>query len=234
VEYRLRHHSGDYRWTLGRALPVRDADGAIIRWIGTCTDIDDAKRQGERAELLSRELSHRIKNIFAVIVGLIGLSARREPAVKTYARELTTRVMALGRAHEYARPHSDDSRREVGEITLAGLLDDLLAPYPARAEGRIKLTGELATNAAKYGALSTEHGRVAVDARLEGDTLVIGWSEEGGPPVPGPPDREGFGTRLASLSVEQQLGGTLHREWRPEGMRIAVTIQASRLVRAKG
>jgi PAS domain S-box-containing protein len=252
VEYRLRHHSGDYRWTLGRALPVRDADGAIIRWIGTCTDIDDAKRQGERAELLSRELSHRIKNIFAVIVGLIGLSARREPAVKTYARELTTRVMALGRAHEYARPHSDDSRREVGEITLAGLLDDLLAPYPARAEGRITLTGddvpvddrgatplallihELATNAAKYGALSTEHGRVAVDARLEGDTLVIGWSEEGGPPVPGPPDREGFGTRLASLSVEQQLGGTLHREWRPEGMRIAVTIQASRLVRAKG
>jgi PAS domain S-box-containing protein len=75
IEYRLRHHSGQYRWTLGRALPVRNASGQITRWIGTCTDIDDAKRDAALTELISRELSHRIKNIFAVIAGLIGISA---------------------------------------------------------------------------------------------------------------------------------------------------------------
>src|SRR5690606_13846853 len=67
VEYRLRHRSGEYRWVLGRAMPVHDSDGKIVRWIGTCTDIHDAKRHREQIEVLSRELSHRIKNIFAVI-----------------------------------------------------------------------------------------------------------------------------------------------------------------------
>lgn len=70
IEYRLKHHDGNYRWTIGRANPIRDEDGRIVRWIGTCTDIDDAKRQAEQTEVLSRELSHRIKNIFAVIGGL--------------------------------------------------------------------------------------------------------------------------------------------------------------------
>ena len=76
IEYRLRHHSGEYRWTLGRAAPLRNEAGEIVRWIGTCTDIDQGKRQAEENEVLSRELSHRIKNIFAVIAGLIGLSSR--------------------------------------------------------------------------------------------------------------------------------------------------------------
>ena len=67
IEYRLRHHSGQYRWTLGRALPVRNEDGEIIRWVGTCTDIDDQRRIAEQNQILSRELSHRIKNIFAVV-----------------------------------------------------------------------------------------------------------------------------------------------------------------------
>ena len=79
IEYRLRDHAGDYRWVIGRANPIRDQSGKILRWIGTCTDIDDAKRQAEHNEILSRELSHRIKNIFAVISGLIGLSARQAP-----------------------------------------------------------------------------------------------------------------------------------------------------------
>jgi PAS domain S-box-containing protein len=62
VEYRLRRHDGIYRWVLGRALPIRDSAGRIERWIGTCTDIQDAKESAEQTEVLSRELSHRIKN----------------------------------------------------------------------------------------------------------------------------------------------------------------------------
>ena len=126
IEYRLRHHTGTYRWTLGRALPVRDASGRITRWIGTCTDIDAAKREAEQNEILSRELSHRIKNIFAVIGGLIGLSAREHPNAKDYAEQLKERVAALGRAHEFVRPHTENSKPQVVEIGLHELLGKLL------------------------------------------------------------------------------------------------------------
>src|SRR5690606_37632707 len=59
IEYRLRHRSGEYRWTLGRAMPIRDTEGRIVRWMGTCTDIHQSKRHAEKVEILSRELSHR-------------------------------------------------------------------------------------------------------------------------------------------------------------------------------
>src|SRR5690606_4530224 len=140
IEYRLRHHSGEYRWTLGRAMPVRDAQGKIVRWIGTCTDIDDAKRQREQIEILSRELSHRIKNIFAVIGSLISLSARQAPEHKSFATQMRQRIAALSRAHEFVRPHSELSRRAGAPGTLLGLLAEILSPYPAFEAGRITLS----------------------------------------------------------------------------------------------
>ncbi|WP_293394764.1 PAS domain-containing protein [Phenylobacterium sp. RIFCSPHIGHO2_01_FULL_69_31] len=252
VEYRLRHHSGEYRWTLGRALPVRDDVGRITRWIGTCTDIDQAKRAAEQNELLSRELSHRIKNIFAVISGLIGLTSRHEPTLKPWARDLQHRIAALGRAHEFARPHSEMSRPELGTSTLRGLLTEIFRPYPAFDEGRIVVAGddvfvddrgatpvalafhELATNAAKYGALSTPDGRVEVGIEALGPTMRIGWVEQGGPPVAGPPAREGFGSRLAELSIVQQLGGAMRRDWRREGLAVEMDLPAAHLSREGG
>jgi PAS domain S-box-containing protein len=249
IEYRLRHRSGEYRWTLGRALPVRDAEGRITRWIGTCTDIDEQKRQVEHNEILSRELSHRIKNIFAVISGLIGLSARRDPSVKTFADDLRARVSSLGRAHEFVRPHSEESQPMLGEVTLKTMLHDLLSAYPAHGEGRLQIAGddvtlddrgatpvalvfhELATNAAKYGALSVAEGQVAIDIANDGTAVTIRWSESNGPKVVGPPDRQGFGTRLTDMSVVQQLGGTLERAWLADGLRVDIKVKLERLVR---
>ncbi|PWS38658.1 hypothetical protein DFH01_05155 [Falsiroseomonas bella] len=251
IEYRLRHRSGEYRWTLGRALPVHDRQGRILRWIGTCTDIDHAKRVAEQNEVLSRELSHRIKNIFAVINGLIRLSARREPGARDFARDLATRVAALGRAHDFARPHSEESRPAIGQTTLHGMLRELFLPYPAFHEGRVAITGddvpaddhgattiallfhELSTNAAKYGALSAEEGRVSIESRLgqTEDSLTIRWQESGGPPVEGEPERTGFGTVLAAMSVEQQHGGTIRRRWLREGLEVEILLRPSRLVR---
>ena len=249
IEYRLRHHSGNYRWTLGRALPVRDRDGTIVRWIGTCTDIDAAKRAAEDNELLSRELSHRIKNIFAVISGLIGLSSRHDPSVRPFAKGLQERIAALGRAHEFARPHSERSRPALGGSTLHGLLGELFTPYPAFDEGRIAIAGddvpiddrgatpialvfhELATNAAKYGALSSPGGRIVIDMTRQGVGLVIRWRELGGPPVAGPPVHTGFGTRLAEMSIENQLGGSVRRTWSPEGLQVEIEVLAGRLNR---
>lgn len=252
VNYRLRHHSGEYRWTLGRALPLRNAKGEIVRWIGTCTDIHQSKMIAEENEVLSRELSHRIKNIFAVINGLIGMSARQNPEMRPMASELQDRIAALGRAHEFARPHSEQSRPVTIESSLSGLLTEILAAYPALGEGRLTIRGddpeiddrsatpialvfhELATNSAKYGALSSVTGSVAIQVAQEDDIVSISWIETDGPTVAGGPEATGFGTRLVQLAITQQLAGSIERHWLPQGLRVDMRVSAGRLKRAEG
>ena len=249
IEYRLRHHSGDYRWVLGRALPVRDGAGRVTRWIGTCTDIDQARRDVEQTEILSRELSHRIKNIFAVIGGLVGLSARRFPEARDFAADLRGRIVALGRAHEFVRPHSSESAPHIGPSTLKSMLADLLSPYPAFDTGHLTVTGddvalddrgatpialvfhELATNAAKYGALSVAEGRVTIETRVDDGDVSIIWRERGGPAIDSEPRRTGFGTRLAEMSIVQQLGGRLTRTWERAGLVVEIAVRRERLSR---
>ena len=239
IEYRLRRHDGVYRWTLGRARPIRNEAGDITRWFGTCTDIDDLKRSDQAKELLSQELSHRIKNIFAVVSALIALSARQHPEAKAFAAAVRTRINALARAHEFVRPHTETSQPTVGSMTLHAFLADLFKPYSAPdGAPRIVLGGddatfddqaatsvallfhELATNASKYGALSHEGGRVTLQTRRRDDRFVLTWTETGGPVVEGPPTHVGFGSSLASLSVEGQLGGRLERNWESSGLQV--------------
>ena len=249
IEYRLRHHSGTYRWVLGRAQAVRDTQGAITRWIGTCTDIDDGKRAAEQNELLSRELSHRIKNIFAVVSGLINLTAHRSGEAKPALTALLGRIRALAQAHEFARPHSPHSQPTSLAGSLQGLLVELLSAYGDEGTARITVTGddvpiddrsatplalvvhELATNSAKYGALSAEDGTLSVTSSLADDELTLTWSEHGGPDIAAQPERVGFGTELAELSIKRQLGGTITRNWRPSGLQVTVVLQASLLHR---
>ena len=252
IEYRLRRHDGVYRWTLGRARPIRNEAGEITRWFGTCTDIDDLKRSDQAKELLSQELSHRIKNIFAVVSALIALSARQHPEAKGFAAAVRTRINALARAHEFVRPHTESSKPTVGSMTLHAFLADLFKAYcDLKGEPRILLSGEdatfddqaatsvallfheLATNAAKYGALSREDGRVTLDTRRAGDRFILTWTETGGPPIDGPPAHTGFGSSLASLSVEGQLGGRLERIWSPSGLQVIADLPATALSRRR-
>lgn len=252
IEYRLRHHSGVYRWTLGRAAPIRDEQGRITRWFGTCTDIDDLKRVEQSRELLSQELSHRIKNIFAVVSALIALSARQYPEAKAFAASFRTRINALARAHEFVRPHTETSAPTVGTMTLHAFLETLFRPYTGPdGEPRLRVTGEdtvfddqaatsvallfheLATNAAKYGALSTEEGRVDLHTRHADDRFILEWREQGGPLVPGVPTKSGFGSSLAAMSVEGQLGGRLTHDWAPAGLSVVADLPSTALSRRR-
>lgn len=250
IEYRLRHHSGDYRWVLGRALAVRDMSGQIIRWVGTCTDIHDTKQASAYVELLSQELSHRIKNIFAIIQSLIGLSARRVPASADFARELQARVAALGRAHDLARPHSDQSRPKVGSATLHRLTKEILKPYLAMDDGRIEISGEdlavddaaatpfalilheLATNSKKYGSLSGAGGRVTIVTSCDEAQCRLVWTETDGPLVEAAPKMTGFGTKLMLASAQLHLNGQIEWQWSPSGLVVSLNCPRSNLVRS--
>ncbi|MFN4113399.1 MAG: PAS domain-containing protein [Sphingomonadaceae bacterium] len=235
--YRMRHASGAWRWVLSRAVPLQDAEGQIERWFGTVTDIEEQRALSEQRDLLARELSHRIKNIFAVIASLVALRSRQHPEAAPFAEDLAETIAALGRAHDYVRPlggrHGD---------RLVGLLRDLLCPYDEQGAGRVTFAGddcplgeraatplalvfhELATNSAKYGALSSRSGQVSVTTTLDhaAGTMQIDWLEQGGPP-PQPGGEEGFGSRLVKLAVEGQLRGTITRQWLGDGVAVTVT-----------
>ena len=252
IEYRLKHFDGTYRWVLGRALPIRDDDGAITRWFGTCTDIHEQKLAMEEREVITQELSHRIKNIFAVIAGLIGFAARSRPEFAPISNDLRQRITALGRAHDFVRPHSLNSRPSAQQDSLHGLLGDLFAPYQRAGADRVRVRGEdiaiddrsatplallfheLATNATKYGALSVDDGVVTVEITLGGDDVTLRWSEHGGPAVTRPADDgKGFGSQLVELAAVRQLGGTVSRDWHVEGLGVAITVPRAAFSRIK-
>ncbi|GHD16761.1 PAS domain-containing protein [Tianweitania populi] len=250
IEYRLRHRSGQYRWTLGRALPIREADGTIMRWFGTCTDIHESKIAAVEREIVAQELSHRIKNIFAVLTGLVSLSGREYPEMAPVVGELRQRIAALGRAHDFVRPHSHVSRVAGVDTTMHALVADLLSPYRTDATRLIfrgedvpiddraatplaLLFHELATNAAKYGALANNTGSITLETRVDQDseTYHMDWIESGGPVVAERTTPSGFGTKLMALSVNAQMGGTLIPTFAPDGLRMAIAIPMRSLTR---
>ena len=204
----------------------------------------------QQREIISQELSHRIKNIFSVIGGLIGLSARTYPDMKALAADLRERVMALSRAHDFVRPHSPRSKPADGVAGLQGLLAKLLRPYQTEAVERIVIAGddipiddraatplallfhELATNSAKYGALSREDGRITIEAVTNAPEITLIWTERGGPTITRPPDTNGFGSKLLELCVNNQLGGRLDRQWTPEGLRATAHVPAAAMSRS--
>ncbi|MFA9200659.1 MAG: PAS domain-containing protein [Cypionkella sp.] len=236
-EYRLRQADGSWRWTLSRAIGMQGPDGKIVRWYGTLTDVDDGRRLSENRDVLARELSHRIKNIFAVVAGLISIRARRHPSVSEFAAELIDAIRALGRAHDFVRPVEGAK----GD-SLKGLLQELMAPYADEA-GRVAIDGtdcaigaraatplalifhELATNSAKYGALSQAGGAVSIALACDDPqgAVRVAWRERGGPKA-SEPGSEGFGSRLVQMAIEGQLGGTLERRFEPEGLAVDLTL----------
>ncbi len=245
-QFRLKQADGEFRWVLSHATPVIEDRTEQERWFGTVIDIDDAHRASEARDLLASELSHRIKNIFAVILSLISMRARSHDDVKEFAADISETVRALGTAHDFVRPVDGRSSESLSEM-----LREMLAPFQNAAGERVTVDGpgigigprsatplalifhELATNAAKYGAFARPEGKVRVRIEHEtggSETVRLSWIEE----TPGfvPPDGEGkkgFGSRLIEMAINSQLGGAFERSFTPEGLRVDITVPPAAL-----
>jgi len=251
AEQRLRRHDGAYRWTLNQASPVRAADGSIKHWCGTFTDIHDLKEAEEQLKFVATEQSHRIQNIFAIIEGMLMLSCRSEPQAQAFAEAACARIAALSRANAYIRPAC--AAEETSEqITLHGLFDRLLAPYRPDARNTdghrlIRMTGpdiaigpsaatwlalvihELATNAAKHGALATGVGSLSLATTVDTTSLLLVWIETGGLLINGAPTRRGFGTILTDRALRISLGAKVEQRWEPTGLTVRIEVERARL-----
>jgi PAS domain S-box-containing protein len=230
--------------------PVRSARGQIIGASKIARDITERRRSQEQQNLLIREMSHRVKNLFAVTSGVVALSARSAATPQDMAQAIQGRLAALTRAHELTRPGLiDDHTTARMDTTLHVLIRSILSPYADQTHGEqdilvirgedIPIRGqaitsfalmlhELATNAAKYGALSSPEGRVEIDCSLDNEAVVIDWRERGGPRLDGPPLGEGFGGLLIRRVVTGQLAGQVSYEWRPEGLAVRLLVPLER------
>ncbi|MFC7476017.1 PAS domain S-box protein [Dankookia sp. GCM10030260] len=235
AEFRVRRPDGTERWlqSWGRMLPPGGPGSP--RMAGVAADITDRKRAEEHQALLVREVDHRAKNVLAVVQAALRLTPRHDPAA--YARMVEGRVAALARAHSLlaANQWTGADLGSLMQAELGAFLPEagtaataprivvegpalVVAPHAAQAIGMA--LHEMATNAAKYGALSAAGGRVLLGWRVDEAVgrLRLRWEEVGGPPIAAPPPANGFGTRVVEASLERQLGGRLSRDWRPAGL----------------
>ncbi|MBK1624745.1 sensor histidine kinase [Afifella marina] len=203
---------------------------------------DKLERANRQAELLTRELNHRVKNVFAVVSAVLSLGARSARSVEDLASTTRRRIDALSKAHSATQGHPG----RAGSIAdLTRLAELVLAPYAGDGEARIDVSGvrvrlggevatalglilhELATNAAKYGALRAEAGRVELSWTLDEEgprVLHLVWRETGGP-VPQKPadDKRGFGTKMVEQIIAQ-YHATYHIDWRNEGVVVTLNM----------
>ena len=226
---------GVTRYWLTGYYPVRDEKGKVDAVGAWLIDISERKRAEEREALLAREVDHRSKNLLAIVQSVVQLTKASEP--EDLRNGIVGRIQALARAHSLLA----DARWDGAQ--LGELVRDELAPYLGGAAARVSVGGpnlllrpaaaqslgmvlhELATNAAKYGALSVPDGRLEVRWQRTGDQVEIRWTEKDGPPVKSP-RKSGFGSKIVRASVERQLHGSLMQDWRPAGLQCTIAISA--------
>ncbi|OJF94340.1 sensor histidine kinase [Pararhizobium antarcticum] len=228
------------RWLLGRGrVHERDADGRPTVFLGINLDVTDEQSSIQRTRLLLRELNHRVKNTLAMLQSLARQTLRQTSDPHLFMKAFSGRLQAISEAHGLLSDH------EWGEIRLSSLFAKQISPYardydaqveihkddislgPDQAVGLGLVLHELATNAAKYGALSTARGKIVLTARSvteeTGRVLHLTWTEVDGPPVH-PPERRGFGSILIERSLDKVLGSSVKVEYLPAGVTAIVRL----------
>jgi PAS domain S-box-containing protein len=234
AEFRIIRPDGEVRWCVGTAAATLDKTGRVVRVSGVTVDITERKHAEERQSLLAREVDHRAKNALALAQSIVRLT--RGESVKAYVQSVEGRINALARVHTVLSLSSWQGAE------VRRLVDEELAPYsdgnqialsgpevqlqPATAQTLALALHELVTNSAKYGALSTQAGRLSIRWENETNMLRLIWEETGGPPVHEPTSR-GFGTRSVIASIESQLGGQAEFDWHPEGLVCRLSVPMS-------
>jgi PAS domain S-box-containing protein len=231
--------------------PIKNEKGEVVGASKIARDITELKRARERQELLLREMDHRVKNLFALAISVLNLSGRSAGSVPEVVRSAGDRLSALARAHALTLSHGPkDFSQAAKPATLHTLIQAITAPHDARFDSdgsRFSVVGcdmeisgavisslalllhEFATNSTKYGALSDTGGRIQIHCENRGDTIVVTWTERGGPAVVPPTGNTGFGDLLVRTTIAG-LGGEISRDWRPEGLVIRVSMPRERLV----
>ena len=235
------------------AAPMRHADGHVIGYSAVLRDVTERKRVEKHLRVVMRELSHRTKNLLAVIIAMVRQTARSSNDVAVLQSELIQRLQSLSASHDLlvAEDWAGASLEELIRAVLQpfiGTSDALVCEGPkvvvnATAAQNLGLAlHELATNAAKYGALSTPTGQVCITWAIEpaengaepasGDTsrLRLAWAERHGPPV-APPRIKGFGRVVIERVAAQALSATVDYEFPPEGVRWSIAMPMSFVVR---
>ncbi|WP_198541024.1 CheR family methyltransferase [Mesorhizobium sp. LCM 4577] len=239
-EARILREDGSGIDVMMSANPLFDENGTVRGAIATLVDISSHKEAERAQERLLHELQHRVKNILATITALAGRMIRSSGSMGEFAASFHERLHAMARTHEVLSSHN------WGDADLEQLLRATFSPYNSAERQNLVVHGpsfhldaataaalgmvffELASNAAKYGALSADTGRVEVswDVTKPG-MLSIHWKEVGGPAVR-EPSRRNFGTTFIQQSLEYELGGSISLDFRPAGLECLLEIPLTR------
>jgi len=233
LEYRIVLPDRGLRWIETRGFNLYDGEGRPERVIGVNIDVTERKRAEEARKILNAELDHRVKNALATVTAVISHTQQGSRSVADFAAALEGRIRSMAATHELL------SSRHWQELSLIELIRRELAPYAASKNTEISgptvllkpeagqalamVLHELATNAAKYGALSTNKGRVLIrwDRPLNGrplSSLVLEWREIGGPRVDAP-GKSSYGASTIHDLIPYEFGGTVDLVFAPEGVR---------------
>jgi PAS domain S-box-containing protein len=221
IEYRTVTPAGETRWVQARGRAAQTSDeGGVRRMAGVSLDITDRKLAEERQRLLLNELNHRVKNSLVAVQSIAAQTLRTSLTPELFQEAFEARIMALSQTHDLLTRESWEgaSLREVFDVEMMALGGDDRVRFDYTQDIRLSPKAvvaigmaihELATNAAKYGALSIPEGRLKVEWRVEGGpspTLRLTWTERDGPPVT-QPTRLGFGARLLERGLAGELSG---------------------------
>src|SRR6266446_5908666 len=239
TEFRLRRGDGEVRWVETLGLAYFEGDGRerrAVSFVGTLADITERKQREEKEHLLMREINHRAKNMLSVVDAIAHQTATRNP--EDFVERFSERIQALS-ANQDLLVRNEWNGVEIEDLVCAQLklFADLIGARIAVQGPKLRLKAasaqaiglalhELATNAGKYGALSTDTGRVDVRWGTSGDIFTISWTEREGPLVSAP-KRRGFGTIVMEAMAERSVDGTVDLDYVPSGVTWRLTCSAA-------